>query len=143
MPVSYTHLDVYKRQDLETSLRNAPPLRIVMGAGGGATQSYDVVDINGNVIDTGSIVPGQDNALTISVPANPPAVPAAFDYQVTISGRPQAGDNFSVSFNTNGAVSYTHLSNVELSDQLVNLIVAQRNYQANAKTCLLYTSRCV
>ena len=29
----------------------------VMGAGGGATQSYDVVDINGNVIDTGSIVP--------------------------------------------------------------------------------------
>ena len=25
-------------------------------------------------------------------------------------------------------------SNVELSDQLVNLIVAQRNYQANAKT---------
>ena len=25
-----------------------------------------------------------------------------FDYQVTISGRPQAGDNFSVSFNTNG-----------------------------------------
>jgi flagellar hook-associated protein 1 FlgK len=100
-----TEINIYDpvaQADLETSLRNAPPLRIVMGAGGGATQSYDVVDINGNVIDTGSIVPGQDNALTISVPANPPAVPAAFDYQVTISGRPSGGDNFSVSFNTNG-----------------------------------------
>ncbi|MBF8162465.1 flagellar hook-associated protein FlgK [Ectopseudomonas hydrolytica] len=104
-PRLLTEINIYDpaaQTDLETSLRNAPPLRIVMGAGGGATQSYDVVDINGNVIDTGSIVPGQDNALTITVPANPPAIPAAFDYQVTISGRPQAGDNFSVSFNTNG-----------------------------------------
>ncbi|MDH0095378.1 flagellar hook-associated protein FlgK [Ectopseudomonas hydrolytica] len=104
-PRLLTEINIYDpaaQADLETSLRNAPPLRIVMGAGGGATQSYDVVDINGNVIDTGSIVPGQDNALTITVPANPPAIPAAFDYQVTISGRPQAGDNFSVSFNTNG-----------------------------------------
>ncbi len=104
-PTLWTDINIYDpgaQADLETSLRNAPPLRIVMGAGGGATQSYDVVDINGNVIDTGSIVPGQDNALTISVPANPPAVPAAFDYQVTISGRPSGGDNFSVSFNTNG-----------------------------------------
>ncbi|MGE8296918.1 MAG: flagellar hook-associated protein FlgK [Pseudomonas sp.] len=104
-PKLLTEIDIYDpaaQADLETSLRNAPPLRIVMGAGGGATQSYEVVDINGNVIDTGNIVPGQDNALTISVPANPPGVPAAFDYQVTISGRPSAGDNFSVSFNTNG-----------------------------------------
>ncbi|CAM3964037.1 flagellar hook-associated protein FlgK [Ectopseudomonas alcaliphila] len=104
-PKLLTEINIYDpaaQADLETSLRNAPPLRIVMGAGGGATQSYEVVDINGNVIDTGSIVPGQDNALTISVPANPPAVPAAFDYQVTISGRPSGGDNFSVSFNTNG-----------------------------------------
>jgi flagellar hook-associated protein 1 FlgK len=104
-PKLLTEINIYDpaaQADLETSLRNAPPLRIVMGAGGGATQSYDVVDINGNVIDTGSIVPGQDNALTISVPANPPAVPAAFDYQVTVSGRPSGGDNFSVSFNTNG-----------------------------------------
>ncbi|EZH79059.1 flagellar hook protein FlgK [Ectopseudomonas composti] len=104
-PKLLTEINIYDpaaQADLETSLRNAPPLRIVMGAGGGATQSYDVVDINGNVIDTGSIVPGQDNALTISVPVNPPAVPAAFDYQVTISGRPSGGDNFSVSFNTNG-----------------------------------------
>lgn len=102
-----TEIDIYDpaaQADFETSLRNAPPLRIVMGAGGGATQGYDVVDINGNVIDTGVIVPGQNNNLTITVPAaaGPPVVPMSFDYEVTISGRPQGGDNFSVSFNTNG-----------------------------------------
>ncbi|WP_425915767.1 flagellar hook-associated protein FlgK [Pseudomonas sp. GWSMS-1] len=106
-PTLQTEIDIYDpvaQADLETSLRNAPPLRIVMGAGGGATQGYDVVDINGNVIDTGVIVPGQNNSLTITVPATagPPAVPAPFDYEVTISGRPQEGDNFSVSFNTDG-----------------------------------------
>ena len=106
-PTLSTAIDIYDpvaQTDLETSLRNAPPLRIVMGAGGGATQGYDVVDVNGNVIDTGVIMPGQNNTLTITVPATagPPAVPVPFDYEVTISGRPQGGDNFSVSFNTNG-----------------------------------------
>ncbi|MGB4073106.1 flagellar hook-associated protein FlgK [Pseudomonas sp.] len=106
-PTLTTTIDIYDpiaQADLETSLRNAPPLRIVMGAAGGATQGYDVVDINGNVIDTGVIVPGQNNTLTITVPASvgPPPVPVPFDYEVSISGRPQGGDNFSVSFNTNG-----------------------------------------
>ena len=106
-PTLLTEIDIYDpvaQTNLETSLRNAPPLRIVMGAGGGATQGYDVVDINGNVIDTGVIVPGQNNKITLTVPATagPPAVPVPFDYEVSISGRPQGGDNFSVSFNTNG-----------------------------------------
>ena len=106
-PTLTTEINIYDpvaQTDLETSLRNAPPLRIVMGAAGGATQAYDVVDINGNVIDTGVIVPGQNNTLTVNVPASagPPAVPVPFDYEVTISGRPQGGDNFSVAFNTNG-----------------------------------------
>jgi flagellar hook-associated protein 1 FlgK len=106
-PTLTTEINIYDpvaQTNLETSLRNAPPLRIVMGASGGATQGYDVVDINGNVIDTGVIVPGQNNKLTVTVPASagPPAVPVPFDYEVTISGRPQGGDNFSVSFNTNG-----------------------------------------
>ncbi|PTS83640.1 flagellar hook-associated protein FlgK [Pseudomonas sp. HMWF032] len=106
-PTLVTAINIYDpvaQSNLETSLRNAPPLRIVMGAGGGATQNYSVVDINGNTIDTGVIVPGQNNKLTITVPATagPPAVPVPFDYEVSISGRPQAGDNFSVSFNTNG-----------------------------------------
>ncbi|CAM3225968.1 flagellar hook-associated protein FlgK [Ectopseudomonas mendocina] len=100
-----TEIDIYDpaaQADMETSLRNAPPMRIVMGAAGGATQSYEVLDINGNVINSGSITPGQSNKITINVPANPPNVPSAFAYEVSIGGRPSQGDNFSVSFNTNG-----------------------------------------
>ena len=107
-PTLLTEIDIYDpvaQADLETSLRNAPPLRIVMGPAGGATQTYDVFDLSGGpAIDSGIIVPGQNNTLTITVPTSvgPPAVPTSFDYEVSISGRPQGGDNFSVSFNTNG-----------------------------------------
>ncbi|MGV8843772.1 MAG: flagellar hook protein FlgE [Pseudomonas sp.] len=53
--------------------------------------------------------------------------------QSSTSGEPVIG---SPSSGTLGALQAGALedSNVELSDQLVNLIVAQRNYQANAKT---------
>lgn len=104
-PSLVTTIDIYDpvaQADMEASLRNAPPMRIVFGATGGATQNYDVVDINGNTIASGSIVPGQNNQVTLSVPANPPTVPSAFDFDVTISGRPSEGDNFTVAFNTNG-----------------------------------------
>jgi flagellar hook protein FlgE len=53
--------------------------------------------------------------------------------QSSTSGEPVIGEPSS---GTLGALQAGALedSNVELSDQLVNLIVAQRNYQANAKT---------
>ncbi len=105
-PTLKTNIDIYDpiaQADLETSLRNAPPLRIVMGPVVAGVQSYDVFDLSGGpAINSGVIVPGQTNDLTINVPANPPNVPVGFQYGVTISGRPQGGDNFSVSFNTNG-----------------------------------------
>ncbi len=119
-PSLLTEIDIYDSAaqfDLETSLRNAPPLRLVMGAADPLTglQTFDVVDINGAVIppvDAGgnpvpgprTIVPGQNNTVTINVPASagPPVVPGLFGFQVTLSGRPAEGDNFTVSFNANG-----------------------------------------
>ncbi len=107
-PTLLTEIDIYDpvaQANLETSLRNAPPLRIVMGAVTAGVQSYEVFNLSGGpAIDTGVIVPGQNNKLTITVPTSvgPPPVPVPFDYEVSISGRPQSGDNFSVSFNTNG-----------------------------------------
>src|SRR5690606_26908311 len=43
-----------------------------------------------------TIVPGQNNVQQITA-GTPP-----FTFEITLSGRPSAGDNFSVSFNTNG-----------------------------------------
>jgi flagellar hook-associated protein 1 FlgK len=140
-PSLITEIDIYDpvaQADMETSLRNAPPLRIVMAAAGGPSQGYDVVDINGNVIDSGIIVPGQNNKLTISVPATvgPPAVPLAFEYSVSISGRPQGGDNFTVSFNTNGVSDNRNA--LKLMD-LQNRAVIGINQAAPTTTGLSFT----
>ncbi|HLD69034.1 MAG TPA: flagellar hook-associated protein FlgK [Pseudomonas sp.] len=110
-PSLVTQIDIYDplaQANMETSLRNAPPMRIVFAS----TSEYSVVDVNGNDIATGLppappyavIVPGQNNKLTLNVPASagPPAVPSSFDFEVSISGRPSTGDNFTVSFNTSG-----------------------------------------
>jgi len=52
----------------------------------------------------------------------------SFESGTAVTGVPQAGNLGSIQ---SGALED---SNVELSEQLVNLIIAQRNYQANAKT---------
>ena len=102
-PTLITEIDIYDpvaQAALETSLRNAPPLRVVFVS----PDQYDVVDISGNSILPAapppplSIVPGQSNKLQIAVDSVTPG----FVFEVTIAGRPQTGDNFSVSFNTNG-----------------------------------------
>ncbi|MBT9529685.1 MAG: flagellar hook-associated protein FlgK, partial [Pseudomonas sp.] len=88
------------------------PMRILMGAAA-SPQTYTVVDVDGNDISTGlpptlpytaSIVPGQNNKIQINVPVSvgPPAVPTAFSFELTISGRPAEGDSFTVAFNTSG-----------------------------------------
>ncbi|HRL93281.1 MAG TPA: flagellar hook protein FlgE [Pseudomonas sp.] len=61
-------------------------------------------------------------------PAGKTAWTQSFESGEPVVGTPRSG--------TMGALQSGALedSNVELSDQLVNLIVAQRNYQANAKT---------
>ncbi len=106
-PALSTEINIYDsaaKADLEASLRNAPPMRVVMGAVAGTTQSYEVFDISGNVVHTGNITPGQSNTVRITVPATagPPVIARPFDYEVTIGGRPNTGDTFSVAFNTNG-----------------------------------------
>ena len=104
-PTLVTPINIYDplaQANMEQSIRNAPPMRLVFGPTGGASQTYNLVDVNGAVIGSGSIVPGQNNKLTVTVPANAPSVPDSFQFELTVSGRPQNGDNFSVSFNTKG-----------------------------------------
>ena len=60
---------------------------------------YTLYDVQGNALGTGSIVPGQSNTVTVSIAANPPSVPSAFEFELAISGSPAAGDSFTVAFN--------------------------------------------
>ncbi len=94
-PTLITEIDIYDpaaQTALENSLRNTPPLRVVFTS----ESDYEVYDVAGNLLGGNTIVPGQNNVQQITA-GTPP-----FTFEITLSGRPSAGDNFSVSFNTNG-----------------------------------------
>ncbi|HSC83090.1 MAG TPA: flagellar hook-associated protein FlgK [Pseudomonas sp.] len=96
-PSLITQIDIYDpvaQAAMENSLRTTPPLRIVFTS----ATDYDVVNTAGTVLSSNTIVPGQNN--TQQITAGTP--PDDFTFEFTISGRPSAGDNFTVSFNTNG-----------------------------------------
>ncbi len=95
-------LDIYDaaaNADTQASIQNAMPVKLVFDAASGSAQGYTLYDVQGNALGTGSIVPGQSNTVTVSIAANPPSVPSAFEFELAISGSPAAGDSFTVAFN--------------------------------------------
>lgn len=95
-------LDIYDaaaNADTQASIQNAMPVKLVFDAASGSAQGYTLYDVQGNALGTGSIVPGQSNTVTVSIAANPPSVPSAFEFELAISGSPAEGDSFTVAFN--------------------------------------------
>lgn len=95
-------LDIYDaaaNADTQASIQNAMPVKLVFDAASGSAQGYTLYDVQGNALGTGSIVPGQSNTVTVSIAANPPSVPSAFEFELEISGAPAEGDSFTVAFN--------------------------------------------
>lgn len=96
---------------LQDSIRNSMPVRVVFQASSGGSQGYTLFDAKGTPIGTGSVVPGQDNALSVAVPmldgAGAPILddsgkPRTFSVQTTLGGSPAANDSFTLSFNADG-----------------------------------------
>jgi len=96
---------------LQDSIRNSMPVRVVFQASSGGSQGYTLFDAKGTQIGTGSVVPGQDNALSVAVPmldgAGAPILdasgkPRTFSVQTTLGGSPAANDSFTLSFNADG-----------------------------------------
>ncbi len=103
--------DSTSKSTLQAGLENSTPVKLVFDAASGGTQGYTVYDSKGNSIGTGTIVPGSDNNLSISVPivdSSGNAVndadgnPTSFSFSTTVSGTPAANDSYSVAFNTTG-----------------------------------------
>ncbi|QLF92485.1 flagellar hook-associated protein FlgK [Pseudomonas sp. ABC1] len=89
--------------DMQASLENGTPIKLVYDAASGGTQGYTLYDAAGSSIGVGSIVPGQSNKISVTVPSNPPSVPVSYSFEMTLAGSPAAGDSLTVAFNINGS----------------------------------------
>lgn len=96
---------------IQDSIKHSMPVRVVFQAASGGTQGYSLFDAKGNSIGTGSIVPGQDNKLSIDVPmldaSGAPILdgsgnPRSFRIETTVGGSPATNDSFTFGFNADG-----------------------------------------
>ncbi len=85
------------------------PVAVALGIGNAAASGEDLyrtATIGGSVsvtLDANRVLTSNSTTINTGVfTAAPPAVRADFGYQLTMSGRPRAGDSFSVAFNDGG-----------------------------------------
>ncbi|WPP01301.1 flagellar hook-associated protein FlgK [Pseudomonas sp. HR96] len=113
-PTLTNTVDIYDasgQSDLQTGIANSTPVKLVFGSVSGGSQGYTVFNSKGVSIGTGTVVPGQANTLSISVPmvdASGAAIndstgtQKTFSFQATVSGTAASGDSYSVAFNSAG-----------------------------------------
>lgn len=93
---------------LRTGIEHSMPVKMVFGKpAADGTQGYTLNDAQGNPIGTGTIIPGQDNKVTVDVPMRDAngalLVPAkSFKFDTTVGGSPANGDSTTFSFNAAG-----------------------------------------
>ncbi|MFJ3447495.1 flagellar hook-associated protein FlgK [Pseudomonas sichuanensis] len=96
---------------IQDSIKHSMPVRMVFDAASGGTQGYSLFDAKGGLIGSGTIVPGQENKLTINVPmlnaAGAPILdgsgnPRTFSMETSVGGSPAEDDTFTFGFNVDG-----------------------------------------
>ncbi|SDO34135.1 flagellar hook-associated protein 1 FlgK [Pseudomonas arsenicoxydans] len=109
-PTLTSTLDIYSpaaQADMQTGLKYSTPVKVTFGSPSGGSQTYNLSDAQGNPLGSGTIVPGQNNTLNLTVPmidasGNPimggaPPVQKTFTVQTTVGGSPANGESFSIS----------------------------------------------
>ncbi|PZW91415.1 flagellar hook-associated protein 1 FlgK [Pseudomonas sp. 478] len=117
-PTLTTKFDIYDAATttaMQNGLKNSTPVKIVFGATGGATQTYQMLDAKGNPLSSGTIVPGQNNTLSLSIPLvdasgapindpGPPIVQRTATFDMTIAGSPGTSTAINVSLSQPGSL---------------------------------------
>ncbi|CAK16547.1 flagellar hook-associated protein FlgK [Pseudomonas entomophila] len=122
-PTLTSKLDIYdatQRSDLQAGLKYSTPVKLVFG-NETSPQAYTMFDAQGNNIGSGTIVPGQNNKLQLSVPmvdgsGNPindaSGVQKKFNFEMDITGAPKNGDSFTVSLTGSGSADNRNAQSV-------------------------------
>ncbi|HJR31259.1 MAG TPA: flagellar hook-associated protein FlgK [Pseudomonas sp.] len=117
-PTLTTKFDIYDSATtttIQNGLKTSTPVKIVFGAAGGTTQTYKMLDAQGNSLSTGTIVPGQNNTLSLTIPLvdaagaaindpGPPIVQRTVSFDMTVAGSPGNGTAINVSLSQPGTL---------------------------------------
>lgn len=108
-PTLTSKLDIYdaaQRTQLQNGLKYSTPVKLVFGDEGTSPQAYKMYDAKGTEIGSGTIVPGQENKLQLSVPlvdGNGNALGGNFTFEMSVSGAPKNGDSYTVALTSAGS----------------------------------------
>jgi flagellar hook-associated protein 1 FlgK len=117
-PTLTTKFDIYDTATtttIQNGLKTSTPVKIVFGAAGGSTQTYQMLDAQGNSLSSGTIVPGQNNTLSLTIPLvdgtgaaindpGPPIVQRTVSFDMTVAGSPGNGTAINVSLSQPGTL---------------------------------------
>ncbi|WP_336333044.1 flagellar hook-associated protein FlgK [Pseudomonas putida] len=108
-PTLTSEMDIYdaaQRSQLQTGLKYSTPVKLVFGDDGTSPQAYKMYDAKGTEIGSGTIVPGQENKLQLSVPmvdGNGNSLGSSFTFEMSVSGAPKNGDSYTVALTGAGS----------------------------------------
>jgi flagellar hook-associated protein 1 FlgK len=117
-PTLTTKFDIYDSATataMQNGLKNSTPTKVVFGdvSADGTSQTYQFLDAKGGVISSGTIKPGENNALSLSIPlqdasgAPIPAAPATqytATFAMTVAGSPGKGTAINVTLSQSGTL---------------------------------------
>ncbi|WJD68818.1 flagellar hook-associated protein FlgK [Pseudomonas asiatica] len=101
-PTLSSEMDIYdatQRSQLQAGLKYSTPVKLVFGDDTSSPQAYKMYDAKGTEIGSGTIVPGQENKLQLSVPmvdGSGNSLGGNFTFEMSVSGAPKNGDSYTV-----------------------------------------------
>lgn len=108
-PTLSSEMDIYdatQRSQLQAGLKYSTPVKLVFGDDTSSPQAYKMYDAKGTEIGSGTIVPGQENKLQLSVPmvdGNGNSLGGNFTFEMSVSGAPKNGDSYTVALTGAGS----------------------------------------
>ena len=117
-PTLTTQFDIYDSATtlaIQNGLKTSTPVKVVFGATGATTQTYQLLDAQGNELSNGTIVPGQNNTLSLTIPLvdasgaaindpGPPIVQRTATFDMTVAGSPGDGTAINVTLSQPGTL---------------------------------------